>query len=247
MIKYVILGAIQGFTEFLPVSSSGHLIIAGKILGLHGEEVALSVILHLGTLLAVTLFFFKDILILFRDKKRLLLVILVTVITGSIGVLGKDFFEAMFTSVKVAAIALFVTGVILVFTKKARQAVKKSVGLKDSLVLSITQAAAIIPGISRSGITISTLIFRQVNKEESFRFSFLVSVPLILGAAVLESRKINLSLAHNYLNLGIGFLVSAITGFIALLFLKFVIGKAKFHFFGYYCLALSILTLIFIK
>lgn len=247
MIKYVILGIVQGFTEFLPVSSSAHLAILQRVLGMGGEEVAISVALHLGTLAAVVVFFFKDILESLRNLKTIFLILLVTLITGSIGVIGKDFFESLFTSPKLIAAALILTGIILISTRKFKDADKPAAGLKDALILGFTQGVAIIPGISRSGITISTLLFRRIDRAACFKFSFLVSIPVILGAALLESRKIDLAVQRDFTGLLAGFVLSLFCGLAALGILKAVMQRAKLYYFGYYCIAVAFLTLLFVK
>lgn len=247
MIKYILLGLVQGLTEFLPVSSSGHLVILQKILDIHAHEVAISVILHLGTLLAVIIFFWKDILNLLKNFKLLILVAVVVVITGVIGVLGKDFFESLFNSPKLVGVAWIFTGLLLIFTKRVTQLNRDKLNVKDALILGLTQGLAIVPGISRSGITISTLFFRKINRSLAFTFSFLVSIPIILGAAILESRKIEAIPKSDIINLGIGFVFSFLTGLVALLFLRKVIDKAKFYYFGYYCLLMAAVTWLFIK
>jgi len=247
MFKYILLGIIQGFTEFLPVSSSGHLVIMQKLFGSTGEEVALSVVLHLGTCLALIIFFFKDILKLGRDIKTLSLIIVVTAITGVIGLSGKDFFESLFSSVKPVAFALMVTGVILILTKKFMSALRSSLNFKDAVILGLAQGAAIVPGISRSGITVSTLLFRKIDRETAFRFSFLASIPAVLGAAILEAKEINFALKNNIGNFAVGFIFSFLTGILSLWIFKIILKRAKLHYFGYYCIAIAILTLLFIR
>ncbi len=247
MIKYILLGIVQGLTEFLPVSSSGHLVILQKILGIHDQEVAVSVILHLGTLLAVIIFFWKDILNLLKNLKLLILVAVVVTITGVIGVLGKDFFESLFNSPKLVGLAWIFTGLLLISTKRITQLNRDKLNVKDALILGLVQGAAIIPGISRSGITISTLFFRKINRSLAFTFSFLVSIPIILGAAILEAKKMQVIPKSDIMNLGIGFIFSFLVGLLALLFLRIVIDKAKFYYFGYYCLFWAAVTLLFIK
>ena len=247
MIKYIFLGIIQGLTEFLPVSSSGHLVIMQKILGIHANEVAISVVLHLGTLLAIIIFFRKDILGLLSNLKLFGLAAVVVVITGTIGVLGKDFFESLFSSAKTVAVAWIFTGLILISTKKLVQLDRDRLKLKDALILGLTQGLAIIPGVSRSGITISTLFFRKIERSLAFTFSFLVSIPIILGAAALEARKVEAVPQGEIKNLAVGFIFSFFTGLLALLFLRLIINKAKFYYFGYYCLFMAVVTLLFIK
>ena len=247
MIKYIILGVVQGLTEFLPVSSSGHLVIVQKILNIQAHLVATSVVLHLGTLLAIIIFFWKDILSLLRNLKLLRQLCVVVIITGAIGILGKDFFESLFSSAKAVAVAWIFTGLILLATKKFTQLDKDKLQTKDALILGLAQSLAIIPGISRSGITISTLFFRKVKRQLAFSVSFLVSIPIIIGAALLETRKIESLAQADIKNLAVGLIFSFISGLIALLVLRLMIHKAKFYYFGYYCLLMAIVTLLFVK
>lgn len=246
MIKFAILGIVQGLTEFLPVSSSGHLVILQHAMGIKGEEIAITVVMHLGTFFAVAAFFFKDILKLFKDFKTILMILLTTIITSCIGLLGKDFFESLFSSPRLVAFSFIATGLILLATKRL-QAKKSDINFKDAAILGFTQAIAIIPGISRSGITISTLLFRKIDKESCFRFSFLVSLPVILGAAVLESRRIDFALQKDLNNLLIGFVFSLLSGLVSLWILKLVIIRSKFYYFAYYCFAIAVITLLFIR
>ncbi len=247
MFKYILLGMIQGLTEFFPISSSAHLVIAQKVLGILGEEVALIVVLHLGTALALIVFFFKDILAVLRNFKQIGLLLTVTAITGVIGVLGKDFFESLFTQVSLVACALLVTGSMLILARRFMEAKRDSLGIKDAVILGFTQGIAIIPGISRSGITISTLLFRGIDRFASFRFSFLVAIPVIFGAALLELKHIDAALKADFLNLALGFTSSFIFGIFSLVILKKVLAKAKLHYFGYYCIIIAILTLVFVR
>jgi len=247
MFKYIFLGIIQGVTEFFPVSSSAHLIILQKLLGMSGNEVALSVVLHLGTILALIFYFFKDILKLLGDIRSLILIIIVTVITGAIGITGKNFFEGLFSSPKLVALALIFTGIILILTKKFMETKSEVLDIKDALILGLAQGLAIIPGISRSGITISTLLFRKVGKMTSFRFSFLASIPAVLGAAVLEAKKIELLTKVDVKNFTWGFIFSFITGIFSLWLLKRIMEKAKLYYFGYYCIFIALIALLFIK
>lgn len=247
MLKYVILGIIQGITEFLPVSSSGHLVIMKQILGISGQELTLYIVLHLGTALSLIIFFFKDILTTLRNKKLLLLIALVTIITGIIGIIGEEFFEKLFSSSRLVALALTITGIILIFTRKFSQAERSVLHIKDALILGVTQGIAIIPGISRSGITISTLLFRKIDRQTAFKFSFLASIPAVLGAALLEAKKVDIIPRADMINFTVGFIASFFTGLFSLGILKLVLRKAKFHYFGYYCIFAALITLLFIR
>ncbi len=247
MLKFILLGAIQGLTEFLPLSSSGHLVIAGRLLGLAQNALALSVILHLGTACALLVFFFRDLLELLGNLKLLLFLLVVTAITAVIGLLGKSFFESLFSSTTAVAVALVVTGVTLIFTKGFMQGKRDSLNIKDAFILGLTQAAAIIPGISRSGITISTLLFRGIERQESMRISFLAAIPVIFGAALLESRKIDFALKTQWQGMFLGFLFSFVFGILALKILKLILQKMRLYYFGYYCIFIAVITLIFIR
>ena len=246
MFKYIILGIVQGLTEFFPVSSSGHLVILQRFFGMNSGQLVLSVVLHLGTTLALIVFFFKDIIRALGDKKTLFLIIIVTIITGVIGISGKDFFERLFLSSDIVAVGLFITGLMLILTKKFMYGKNQTPGPKDALILGITQGIAIVPGISRSGITISTLLFRGMDKNTSFRFSFLASIPAVLGAALLEARDI-VACRLEFDKLLVGFIFSFLAGILALWLLRIILNKAKLHYFGYYCIIIAIAALIFIK
>jgi undecaprenyl-diphosphatase len=209
--------------------------------------VAISVVLHLGTLLATIIFFGKDILNLFKNFKQLILIAMVVAITGVIGILGKNFFESLFNAPRLVALAWIFTGCLLISTKNITQLARDKLKITDAFILGLVQGLAIIPGISRSGITISTLFFRKINRRLAFVFSFLISIPVILGAVILEVRKIEIIPKSDMLYLGVGFIFSFLIGLVSLSFLKVVIDKAKFYYFGYYCLFLAAATLLFIK
>ncbi|MCM8796144.1 MAG: undecaprenyl-diphosphate phosphatase [Candidatus Omnitrophica bacterium] len=246
MIKYMVLGIMQGLTEFLPVSSSGHLVIIGRFLGIRESQAAAAVILHLGTILALVIFFFKEILKLLRDLTTLFLIIIVTLITGLIGIWGRDFFESLFKTPKLVAISLIFTGVILILTKFTNPR-RYNLNVKDALILGIIQGIAIIPGISRSGSTISSLLFRGIEPKLSFNFSFLAAIPAILGATILEFKDTGLILQQGRGNLIIGFIFSFLSGIFSLWLLKRILNKARIYYFGYYCILMGVFSLIFVK
>lgn len=270
MIKFIFLGIVQGITEFLPVSSSGHLVILQNILKIDKNVVFLDVVLHLGTLCSLIVFFRRDIFVLFSnfftaiydilfrgrifyvwrhdDKFRLCVYIgLITLITGFIGLIGKDFFERQFESVNTVILSLFVTSLILFLTKgfDYGQRYLRHISLKDCILLGLVQSLAIIPGISRSGITISILLFLNTDKESAFKFSFLVSIPIILGAFILKFQETqgivrNISL----LQLAPGFLFAFISGLAALYILRSILKRQGFYKFSYYCFFLAAMVLL---
>lgn len=241
---FAFLGLVQGVTEFFPVSSSGHLVILQQLFRIKADALTLSVVLHVGTTLALIVFFFKDIIKVFRNTKLLTLIIIVSVITGTIGLFGKDFFESLFGLPRWIALFLCVTGIILIITQKFKDAKRDTLNTKDAVILGVTQAIAIIPGISRSGITIATLIFRGIDRETSFRFSFLVSIPAVLGATILKAREIKLAASGESLGLAIGFLFSFFFGLLSLWMLRQILRKAKLHYFGYYCILIALAVLL---
>ncbi|MCX5712012.1 MAG: undecaprenyl-diphosphate phosphatase [Candidatus Omnitrophica bacterium] len=247
MIKHIFLGIVQGLTEFFPVSSSGHLVVLQNLMGMRGEEMALIVVLHLGTCLSLLMFFFKDILEMLRNRKTMLFVIIVTVITGIIALAGKGFFEKLFISPKYVGISFLITGMVIISTRKFMGSKRTTVELKDGVILGLAQGAAIVPGLSRSGLTISTLLFRKIERVSAFRLSFLAGLPAVLGAAILESRKISSVLKTHGPELTAGFVSSFIFGVIALWLLRSILKGGKFYYFAYYCFIAGLLTLIFVK
>ncbi len=240
MLKIILLGAIQGLTEFFPVSSSGHLVITQHFLNVKGNLVTLDIALHLGTLAALFTYLFRDIIRAFTNRRVLGQIFLVTLITGMIGVPLKKTFESLFTAPHQVAALLIINGIILSATVffKNRERVP---GTADSVIMGIAQGLAIAPGISRSGLTISSLLMRGVKREEAFRFSFIASIPAILGAFLLEERHAAgaSAMPFSWGVVLVGVLVSYGFGLIALRFLNRIIRNDKFHVFGYYCLVIG--------
>ena len=241
MDKSTILAIVQGLTEFLPVSSSGHLVIFNRVFSMKADLLFYTV-LHLGTMFSLIVFFFKDIIKVLKNLDLLKKILIITLVTGAVGFVGEGFFESLFSYYKFVIVALFVNGLILIFANRRINAKEKSSPTYlDSLILGLTQSIAIIPGISRSGITISTLLFRGINKEEAFRFSFLASIPIIFGSFLFEIREgVSLSSLFKY---GKAFILAFITGYLALLLLHLFIERARLDIFGYYCIIIAFLWL----
>jgi undecaprenyl-diphosphatase len=170
-----------------------------------------------------------------------------TVVTGAIAIAGKDFFEKLFYLPGYLAAGFLITGIMLLISGKFMQGKRKDINFKDSLALGIMQAAAIVPSISRSATTVCSLLFRGLDREMSFRFSFIAAIPAILGAALLEARKIKHVGSLDLSGLAAGFIFSLIAGILSLWFLRFVIRKAKLHYFGYYCIIVAVAVYIFLK
>jgi len=261
LLKSVILGIVQGLTEFLPVSSSGHLILFEKLLNYKVQEnMNFEVILHLGSLLAVILYFRKDIfqlikgIVLLRDnspemkdaRKTALWLLIATLTTTMIALPLKGFLEKIFHNVYLAAAMLSLTGIIVFCSDKisAGKRQMSETGLTRSLLIGLGQAIAIIPGISRSGTTITCSLLSNLKREQAARFSFLLSIPAILGAALLTLKDIlqnETSLDIHYL---LGGIASFISGYLVISLLLTMIKKQKLRYFAYYCWSISIISIV---
>ncbi len=233
-------------TEFLPVSSSAHLVIFQDLLQIRENQLLLNIVLHLGTLAALIVFLFKDIKRLLKTKV-LLYIFLATALTVAVvilgeKILGEDFFESMFFSASRLALPLFITGLILLATKKFAKGARLLPDLKitDALWLGIAQGLSVIPGLSRSGVTISTLLFRNVERETAFKFSFLASILAILGALFFKLKDFSSVAPCEFRCMLFGFSAAFLSGLLALKILLIVIRRARLHLFGYYCLALAL-------
>ena len=244
-IDAVFLGIIQGLTEFLPISSSGHLVLSQEILGVNQPGVTFEVLLHLGSLVAVVVYFRARIVMLVRSlftksytEGRLLIGLLLigTVPAGLAGFLFRDFFERTFSDPIVTAFMLLVTGLILLSTRLAKPAHKKT-GLLGAIIMGIGQALAIMPGISRSGTTISAGLLWGIEPSEAAEFSFLLAVPAIGGAMLLNMKElldVESALVGQYLT---GVISSFLFSLVAVYAVLATIRKGRFQYFAYYCFA----------
>ncbi|MBU8934494.1 MAG: undecaprenyl-diphosphate phosphatase [candidate division Zixibacteria bacterium] len=241
----LLLGILQGLTEFLPVSSSGHLVLAQALLGVKEPGVSFELLVHLGTLLAVFVYFRERIgqliLSVFRSEmkaeRRIFgFLVIGTIPAGLAGVFLKDFFEDSFSSPILTSVMLIVTGLILLSTKLVKPS-DKPMTLLSTVIMGIGQAAAIMPGISRSGSTISVGLLLGVKPEKAAEFSFLLAIPAILGAVVLKADELmalDSSLALQYL---VGAVAAFVFGWLAVAILLRIIRRGKFAGFAYYCFA----------
>lgn len=247
--KILLLALVQGITEFFPVSSSGHLIIFQKLLNFSTIPLVYDIFFHLGTLLAVTVYFFRDLKPLalrFYEKENfhmLLLLITASLPTALIGFVGKDFFEKLFEKPSYLGFCFVFTAFVLLASKYLR--INKIAIFPAAFIIGICQGIAIVPGVSRSGMTIAMALILGLGFEFSFRFSFLLSIPAILGATLLEVNKIPWQGGH-WPQLLLAVLASALFGFLALGLLKKIMVRNKFHLFGIYLLAAGILAFIFL-
>jgi undecaprenyl-diphosphatase len=237
------LGVIQGLTEFLPVSSSGHLVIFQSLIpGFTQPGVLFDVYLHFGTLLAVLVYYLRKIVKL--DLNYLKILILATIPTVVIGFILKDLIDIIFQSAKLVSLALIVTGIMNLKTDNNKETTD-AVDNKKGLIIGLFQAFAILPGISRSGSTIFAGTMTGLKKQKAAEFSFLLSVPAVLGANLLEITKNTngIILSANYI---VGIICSFVFGLMCIKILLNILGSKKLKYFGYYCITVGLIVLLFI-
>ena len=242
----LILGILQGITEFLPVSSSGHLVLGQKLLGINVPGNAFEVILHIGTLMSILVVFWPDIHSLLNDIKDyqtrtyIFTLLLGTMPAIIVGLSLKDQIALMFDNVHFVALALIVTGIILISSKWFLNK-KSDLTLVKGLSIGLAQALAIIPGISRSGATICTGLMMGLSAEDAARFSFMLAIPAIVGAGILTAMDIDqIFLGMDVM--AVGLFSSFLVGWAALKWLLNLLKTGKFHWFGVYCLILGIIA-----
>ncbi|MCP4682838.1 MAG: undecaprenyl-diphosphate phosphatase [Desulfobacterales bacterium] len=264
IIDSIFLGIIQGLTEFLPVSSSGHLVFFQDLLGFKEPELLLDCSLHLGTLLAVCFYFRIDLKKMALDiwqsaalflKSRVVRgsshtnlafwILVASVPTGLIGLTFRKTLEGFFESVSIVGVMLIISGVIIASTKLIPKdhGTRTELGLPAALAVGLVQGLAIIPGISRSGITITCGMLMGLDRELAGRFSFLLSIPAIIGALILQLNFEDLERV-GLIPLVFGVLTSALLGFLALKVLMGIVNKGRLHYFAPYCWTLGCLIII---
>lgn len=239
MFEAIILGAVQGLTEFLPISSTAHLILLPWFFNWRGDVNTLTfdVALHAGTLCALLIFFWRDWFEILMKKRRLLgFILLASVPAGAAGLLLNDIVSDSLRSPYIISISLVVIGFVMLLSEKMyRHKTIDDISLSDALIIGVLQAVALIPGVSRSGITISAGLFRGLQRDESARFSFLLSTPVIAGATLLHAGKM-IAGADDY-NLPLfaaGFATATAVGFVAIKFLLYYFKKHPVNIFVYY-------------
>lgn len=253
--KSGVLGIVQGLTEFMPVSSSGHLTLL-QILGLNfgeGMTMFINILMHLGTLVAVVIVFWRDILALFKKPfKTLLMLIVATIPAGVVGMLFSDKIEAFFsgeTALLNLAVCFAVTALLLLVCELVAKRQKKphALGWGTSVSMGVMQAVALFPGISRSGSTIVAGTLAGAKREEVARFSFIMSIPVILGSFLVETYDIIKEPsvvadigANGFVGIAFGVVLSAVFGFLAIKLMLKAIRKANYMWFSVYLLCLSL-------
>ncbi len=254
IIQAVISGIVQGITEFFPISSSGHLVLLHNLFGFRREMLAFDVFLHLGTVLSVVIFFRRDISeMLQKDIRLLKFIVIASIPTFIIGVIFKDVAESFFSMPLVVGSSLVITGLFLLFAsiyaiywKIVRR--PRPLGVKNSIAIGIAQGISVLPGISRSGATIGTALIAGLDEIEALKFSFLLSIPAVLGANILKVRQIygNLISGDTAAFLA-GAIAAAITGFLVIKALFGILRKNLFFLFGIYCMLIGAAVVILSK
>lgn len=256
LLEAIILGIVQGLTEFLPVSSSGHLEIVKELLNVEAQEqnLLMTVVLHAATALSTIVIFRKDIkeilsgLVQFKwneEFKFSLKIILSMVPAACVGLLFEDEIEQLFGGqILLVGSMLLITGFLLFLADKAKKTDQK-VNFSNALVIGISQAIAILPGISRSGSTISTSVLLGVDREKAARFSFLMVVPLILGKMSKDILSGDLLVdSSGMLPLSIGFIAAFTTGLVACKWMIKLVKNSQLKYFAYYCFTIGSITII---
>jgi undecaprenyl-diphosphatase len=250
MLEAAFWGLIQGLTEFLPVSSSGHLVLVPALLGQEPPDLATSAMLHLGTLAAVLVYFRRDVVdvLTFTEKgKQLLTLVLIGTIPAAVlGLTLESQFEQLNEQPRGVALALLITGVALFSTRWIRRGTRTSgeVTVKDTIIMGFGQALALIPGVSRSGSTITTGLLRGFTDAEAARYSFLLGIPAIAGAGLFKGKDLLDSGATVGSEILVGVAVAAVSGYAAIAVLLRLIGRTGLSPFGLYCMVAATVALL---
>jgi undecaprenyl-diphosphatase len=247
-LQSIVLGLIQGLTEWLPISSSGHLVLAQRLMNLT-VPVGFDVMLHLGTLLSVVIFFWRDIKKILvsvfnrdvRDEnfKLFTYILIGSVPTAVIGFFLMKFFESLFLNIRAVGVGFLVTGLLLLLSRFWNN--NKKLSWKSSLLIGTVQGVSIAPGISRSGSTISTGLFSGVKREDVFKYSFLLSIPAIIGATIMEYGSADMNDLCTCSAAGL--VVAAFVGYFAIKAVKKILISDKFYWFAAYCFVLGAVVL----
>lgn len=254
----LVLGIVQGLTEYLPVSSSGHLAIGSALFGIEGEEnLAFTIVVHVATVFSTLVILWKEIEWIFRglfkfqmnSETHYVINILISMIPiGIVGVFFKDTVEAIFGSgLLIVGCMLLVTAALLSFSYYAKPRQKENLSMKDAFIIGLAQACAVLPGLSRSGTTIATGLLLGNNKAKLAQFSFLMVIPPILGEALLDVLKLvkgeDIAGDIPTLSLVVGFVAAFLSGCLACKWMINIVKKGKLIYFAIYCAIVGLITI----
>jgi len=249
VLSAILLSIVQGITEWLPVSSSGHLVIVSNVLGVD-SDVFFNTVVHVASLIAVLFVFRREVLKIIRavlywqsgtrDFRMFWMLVLASIPIALVGYFFADAVEQAFSSLLVVSISLIVTGTMLYLSKYVTGAGK--VKPRSAIIIGLCQAFALIPGISRSGMTISAGVLQGIKREEAATFSFLLYIPAVVGAGVYQ--YINMSGPVLLVPVIVGLVVTTFVSIIALTWLLRIIKRGRFHLFSWYCWALGLIVLL---
>lgn len=255
----LILGLLQGLTEYLPVSSSGHLAIGSALFGIQGEDnLTFTIAVHVATVLSTLVILWKEISWIFRglfkfemnaETKHVINILVSMIPIGIVGVFFKDYVEEIFGSgLLIVGCMLLLTALLLTFSYYAKPRLKENISMKDAFIIGLAQACAVMPGLSRSGTTIATGLLLGDNKAKLAQFSFLMVIPPILGEALLDGMKIVKGAAAgtsdiSVLSLVVGFLAAFISGCVACKWMINIVKKGKLIYFAIYCAIAGAVTI----
>ena len=250
MFEAIVWGVVQGITEFLPISSDGHLVLVPALFGLSQPDLATTAVLHLGTLAAVIAYFRRDLWELRKagtdlKARRLLFLLLLGTLPALVAVFFVDQVEELQRSTTITAIFLLVTGIVLLIADRFPKGARTIEDAKpaDALTIGFAQLLAVLPGISRSGFTIATALGRGFDKVEAARFSFLLGIPAVTGAGLLELREL-LDRGGVPASAWLGVAVAAVVGYLAIAFLLRMLERTGLAGYGIYCLIFGVIALI---
>lgn len=249
ILEAIVLGIVQGLTEFLPVSSSGHLVLLHNVFGMSEPQLFFDTMLHLGTLVAVVIVMWKSIVDIFKNffSKMTLFLIVATIPAVLATLLFGDFFEGAFTGTYLGY-GFLLTACVLTLSEKISDRVnrKREIGMGSTITMGVMQAVAIFPGVSRAGSTIAGGLVSGIDRRQAASFSFLMSIPAILGSVVLQGAKIVSDSAINVelLPTIVGAVCAAISGYFAIRFMLALISKKRLYGFAIYVAVLGIFVLL---
>ena len=257
----LVLGLLQGLTEYLPVSSSGHLAIGSALFGIEGDtNLQFTIVVHVATVFSTLVILWKEISWIFKglfkfemnsETKYFLNIVVSMIPVGIVGVFFKDYVESIFSSgLMVVGCMLLLTAVLLSFSYYAKPRVKQEISMRDAFIIGLAQACAVMPGLSRSGSTIATGLLLGNSKEKMAQFSFLMVIPPILGEALLDTIKMggnaeSVTAGGNIsaVALIVGFLAAFISGCLACKWMISIVKKGKLIYFAIYCALAGVVTL----